>query len=550
LQASTASNKSLLDKTYLFLRNHNQVVGTTFGGLALAAAGIMINFKDDSAWWLYLGIVFFILGLAATIWSSVAGLEREKKLTALEGSQQQLETLRTRYKRLFEHQLKLLADKLNLPRDVRVTVYEVVPGDRVLPSVCVMRARHSRHGLYKSSGRLGFLTYEGCVGVAASSTDYIIDDDYPDPQSDINSYNSYVNKQSKWHLKEQIVKGFTMKSRSYAAFRITDNLDMDTVAVVVFESTKPELEVDEGELVRYVNDEKNRIREFVSLMKEVEPVPDATLAALRAHLPVEREKEAELLPVPSSPHQAQPVYHSQAPPPLVSAAPISQPEPILRPSPPLPRYIPETMPVSPAGPTSPSTHIPTSRPASLPPSPARQPVPILPPPPPPGSPPQYSDEVFITPKKASKSDSRPASKQPTDYLPRTSSTTSFEFPDPIDTAPTASMSPPIQPALEADISSERPRPGILNLFDEELIHQDQTIYIRHKGKIYEAKILGGSQVKYRDQVMSYSQWGKVVTGWKSINIFEHARVLDKGVERRLEELRRDLEDLQQQEEPF
>jgi len=38
----------------------------------------------------------------------------------------------------------------------------------------------------------------------------------------------------------------------------------------------------------------------------------------------------------------------------------------------------------------------------------------------------------------------------------------------------------------------------------------------------EAEVIDAKQVRFRDDILTYNQWGKPVTGWSSIRIYEWA----------------------------
>jgi hypothetical protein len=74
------------------------------------------------------------------------------------------------------------------------------------------------------------------------------------------------------------------------------------------------------------------------------------------------------------------------------------------------------------------------------------------------------------------------------------------------------------------------------LFSDGRLRAGQTLRIRDRIDS-EAIIIDSQKVKYKGKILSWNEWGQIVTGWPSINIYLHAETSDGIL---IDQLRRPL----------
>ena len=83
-------------------------------------------------------------------------------------------------------------------------------------------------------------------------------------------------------------------------------------------------------------------------------------------------------------------------------------------------------------------------------------------------------------------------------------------------------------------ASKESLPRIPKLFEWGLIKAGDKVYIKTQQEEI-AEVLDSKRVRYKGQSMSFNEWGRLVTGWSAINVYEWTVV--EGSKRTLDELR-------------
>jgi hypothetical protein len=64
-----------------------------------------------------------------------------------------------------------------------------------------------------------------------------------------------------------------------------------------------------------------------------------------------------------------------------------------------------------------------------------------------------------------------------------------------------------------------------SLFEDGRLRPQQTVRLRRRPNS-DATIIDARSVLYAGKQMSWNEWGQAVTGWPSINIYDHAETED------------------------
>ncbi len=70
-------------------------------------------------------------------------------------------------------------------------------------------------------------------------------------------------------------------------------------------------------------------------------------------------------------------------------------------------------------------------------------------------------------------------------------------------------------------------PLMKTLFKYKVLNKGDLIYLRFAPSISEAKVIDDKEVEFKEERISYNNWGKKLSGWKSINIYDHI-IIKKG----------------------
>jgi hypothetical protein len=165
------------------------------------------------------------------------------------------------YYETFNRQLATLSDKLGLTDDERVSVYKHDGKAFIMLGRCAANPR------FLKAGRKVYPEDEGCISIAWEHGEAFLDG-LPDPDANLDAY---AEAQKKARIKKGTARMFKMRSRSYAAFAITDAASGKRIAVVVFESTRPD------SLQRLQQSfsalERRGLAHFIERMSTEEPTP-------------------------------------------------------------------------------------------------------------------------------------------------------------------------------------------------------------------------------------------------------------------------------------
>jgi hypothetical protein len=177
-----------------------------------------------------------------------------------------LKEVRKDYFDRFEEQLVILVnDILELGDTERVTVYKHERDH------FVMLGRYSQHPQYRQKRRGIYPQNQGCIQRAWEGGDCFVDD-LPDPDASLEVY--LDAQRARYNIPKEEARKFRMKSRSYAAYAITESRGQDRIAVVVFESTRKQ-GLDRPRIVDVLNtSERKRISRFIEKERPFEPTPN------------------------------------------------------------------------------------------------------------------------------------------------------------------------------------------------------------------------------------------------------------------------------------
>lgn len=143
-----------------------------------------------------------------------------------------IRSIHSEFKEAWDVTLKTLNDNFSLAHEERISVYKHEQGKFVLYH------RYSDNPTLKKPGRPFYPETEGCIGKAWHEGK-CEEDSLSDP-SMAAGLRQYKREQSdKFGISADVVDGFKMLPRSYAAYAIFDLNKRDKVAVIVFESLAP-----------------------------------------------------------------------------------------------------------------------------------------------------------------------------------------------------------------------------------------------------------------------------------------------------------------------
>ena len=168
----------------------------------------------------------------------------------------------TSYSSVFEDSLQLLLNfVLKLTEDERVSLYKH-DGTQF-----IQIARYSKNPEYCKKGRSVYPEDQGCIAEAWRSGESYLQ--VSDPRS---QWDAYLAEHLKKKIGEQTVQHFTMPSRFYAAFAITEPSNGHKIAVIVFESVRLDI-IRKDKLKQIMKTEGRRLAGLMELMKHHEPSP-------------------------------------------------------------------------------------------------------------------------------------------------------------------------------------------------------------------------------------------------------------------------------------
>lgn len=173
---------------------------------------------------LVLGLV--LLGLRST---RLKGVERERDsaVDRAESAEAMARTARTAARRLSEIELHLMAEELRHFSSERTSLM-IKTADGF-----VLAARWSANPTFNSQTRHAYPEGQGCLWRAWEKGQEVCTD-LPDPRVNLETW---VESQARWAIPADVATSMTMKSRTYAAFRIdSSSRGEGALGVIVFES--------------------------------------------------------------------------------------------------------------------------------------------------------------------------------------------------------------------------------------------------------------------------------------------------------------------------
>lgn len=155
---------------------------------------------------------------------------------------------------LFESTLRHLAESLDFGWDERITVYEYAE------SGFAPIGRYSINPNLRSRGRKACPVDEGVIGLAWDGKPSFVDD-LPDPHTKADEY--YADVEERCRLPRVTCRSLKMKSRCLFGHCILDPLGDGPVAVIVFESLRPN-RFTQAALTRAFQRDENRLKSYLA----------------------------------------------------------------------------------------------------------------------------------------------------------------------------------------------------------------------------------------------------------------------------------------------
>lgn len=221
-----------------------------------------------SRWALGIILTFLALGGAILAYKRNGSIKNLKKENANLGSEiksleETISTISSLTKDVWKSRLGIIASELGLDNTFRLNIYRYSPETKTFSMI----GRYAGITKYNHVGRGIYPSEVGCIGAAwESPTLEAIEDDLPEDED------AYIAEScNKWKFDPDTVKNLSMKSRSVYAFTITDALEMDRMAVIVFESTNPK--ASDADLLRHAVRQRYRkqILSDLAILKAIEP---------------------------------------------------------------------------------------------------------------------------------------------------------------------------------------------------------------------------------------------------------------------------------------
>ncbi len=222
------------------------------------------------------------MAAALAIIEAIAVGRNQRALGAAEDASRRAEVTEAGVLRLVRGELDHLQKRAGHLSNERVSLFRW-EGDHFI----LVGRRSPRPAFDRSPGRESYPASEGCLG-RAWDDGTAEEQSLPDPGLDDTPRRRWLQTQSRrWAVPETTAAGFTMRSQSYAAFRV-ESLDRQrSLGVIVFESTLSADEVSAagskrrlsvGDLKPLLNEEADRLAQ---VLEACAPISEARVARYR-----------------------------------------------------------------------------------------------------------------------------------------------------------------------------------------------------------------------------------------------------------------------------
>jgi hypothetical protein len=246
---------------------------TTFGSLAFSDELVQYATENPEhqalirKW----ALILFLLGSFLNFVSFFLNRSRGRRISELENENKELRALKS----LIANNVEQIVDgyltswatgPLKFVGSERISLYSYDKDGNQF----VLVGRFSRSPVYKSKQRATYPADQGCIAVAWNKG-MVFENGFPDPSS---SNEDYSNHHNKFDVPSDVVQQFTMKSRLYYGYRISDT-KYRGLAVVIIEALCP-LRFTNNELTKFFGrDERQFISELVAILQPHFTVPSA-----------------------------------------------------------------------------------------------------------------------------------------------------------------------------------------------------------------------------------------------------------------------------------
>lgn len=238
---------------------------TALGGVAIGYCGSGLfpsGFPLTKLITFWTGAVFFLLGTVSTVRQSVANATLRTRLAQFEAETAQF---RGDYFARLDTFLRITAEGLRFGRTERITVYRQKQGR------FIAIGRHSDNLAYCERRRPYYPSNQGCIA-RAWRDGAAFEPALPNPKKRLEDW--CQAQQERWGIPAEDARKFNMKSRSLAAYVISNLGGTQRLGVVVFESERGN-GLQKALLDTILPVEGRRIAHLIETLSPFEPDPDA-----------------------------------------------------------------------------------------------------------------------------------------------------------------------------------------------------------------------------------------------------------------------------------
>ena len=267
----TKAPMSPIQRLAVWIEDYWAQLFSVLGSLFLAIAGILASVQNYKNWswlihtvygnFLIFGVIFSIIGGLSITFLSRGNKSLKNEVYRLKG---ELDLRKKRYAELINGELLILSQILNFENNERISLYKHEG------KAFVMLGRYSLNPEHRKKGRGIYPDTQGCIANAWRQGKVFVDN-LPDVEE---KYCQVVQRD--WNMPPDVTRGLTMRSRTIAAFSISD-FQNDRIAVIIFESVRDKAFREHKLQEIMSNGEEKRIALLLEKTASVEPASQYAL---------------------------------------------------------------------------------------------------------------------------------------------------------------------------------------------------------------------------------------------------------------------------------